>query len=164
MIIISTLLHVFSLESYGDSSTYIYRVKFMKRASFAYVHFLSVYKRSNCRLLSPINYITNLSRMKSPTISSSCSIRPCYSREYPMASQVLHNPHCLQGSSSRKFHQFDGSNQCTIVNCLGLDCRTSRLKETKSNAWCSMLGGQEISTVLGSWTCTQVDFHRQGIC
>jgi hypothetical protein len=118
----------------------------------------------NCSLLSPIHNITNLSRTKSPTISSFCSILPCYSREYPMALQVLHNWHCLQGSSSHKLHQFDGSNQCTIVNCLGLDCRTSRSKETRSNAWCSMLGGQEISTALDSWTCTQVGFHRQGIC
>ena len=123
------------------------------------------YKQSNCAAyFTPLINITNLSHTKSPTISSSCSILPCYSREYPMALQVLHNPYCLLGSSSRKLHQFDGSNQCTIANCLGLDCRTSRSKETRSNAWCSMLGGQEISTALDSWTCTQVGFHRQGIC
>jgi hypothetical protein len=125
--------------------------------------FLFVCKRSKQRslpTLSPlITTITNLSRTKRPTISSSCSILPCYSRDYPTTWRVLRNLHSCVGSSSRKLHQLDlRSNPCTIAHCLGLYCpkRPSRFLETTSNACHSMLGGLEIGTELGSWTCTPV--------
>ncbi len=88
------------------------------------IFFFSSYASEECslRTLSPVNNITNSSRTKRPTISSSCSILPCYSREHPTTWRVLRNPHSRVGNSSRKLHQLDRSNPCTIAHCLGLYC------------------------------------------